>query len=443
MTKDRYTDAVSVFVGWLNNATIKNSYSTGTIDLSNVSNNGHRGIGGLVGVPHYNAKVENSYSSVTIKAPNAYGVGGLMGGWSFQSPKLAVIKGSYATGDVTCREQCGGLVGQGEGIDISDSHATGNVVASGNYVGGLVGRSTNTSAIENCYATGNVESKLSYVGGFVGPMGSGSIKNSYATGSVKGAAYVGGFGGNITGVTIENVYASGDVTSSVNVAACQGGTNTCTGGAFGQVEGNSKVTGVYAKGTVKGGGYVGGLIGRLSGSTIENAAAFGSATCLTFGTATGIRAGGLVGCAVDGWSITNALATGDAKGSDEVGAVIGGAHRANNTLRNVYGTGHVSGNSPGALVGYFNNSGTFAIKNSYYWTESGDKIVSIGTPAETSAYPFKYNDNKEAVLTSNEKRKLNDALGTDWINVQCKLSTGPNDTVTIPVHKSLGADICK
>lgn len=441
MTADRYTDAVSVGLGWINGATIKNSTAKGTINLSNVKAT-IRGIGGIVGVTHFDAVVENCFADVEINAPSAYGVGGLVGGWSNQANRTGIIKASWAKGNIICNNQCGGLLGQGEGFNVSDSHATGNVDASGNYAGGLVGALSYAGNVTNSYATGNVTSKLSYVGGLIGNVNGGTVKNSYATGTVNGAAFVGGLVGNATNVTIDNVYSTGDVTSSVNVAACQGGANTCTGGAFGQIEGGTKLSNAYAKGSVKGGGYVGGLIGRLSGSTVTNVAAFGSATCLTAGNVTGIRAGGLVGCAVDGWSVTNAVATGNVKGSSEVGAVIGGVHRSTNTLRNAYGTGTVTGTNPGGVVGYFVDQGTFRIQNSYYWEENKN-IIAIGTPAEKGAYPFKYNDSKEAVTSANEKRKLTDALDEGWVSATCTLTTGPNDTVSIPVPKTLGAEICK
>ena len=438
---DNYSDDYGGIAGYVAPSAIlniKDSYYSGTISSTSTENYPIY-LGGLVGQTNASStvNVENSRFDGAIKTSNNY-IGGLVG-MAFGALN---IKSSYANGEVTGRNYVGGLVGKSDkGLVIDKSFSTGNVTGTQSYIGGLVGQATN-GKIDNSYATGNVSSKLSYVGGFAGHINGGTISNSYATGSASGAAYVGGFAGNASNATINNIYSKGDATSSVGVAACQGGNHTCTGGAFGQIE-NTKLNTVYSKGTVKGGGYVGGLVGRLSGSTVENAAAFGSATCLTFGTDTGIRAGGLVGCAVDGWTITNSVAMGDAKGSDEVGSIIGGVHRANNTLRNVYATGVANGKAPGAIAGYFNGTGTFAIKNSYYWEGSAEKAVNIGTPAETAAYQFKYNSSNEAVLSVNEKRKLVESLGNDWVAATCNLGTGPKAEVTLPVPKALGADICK
>ncbi|MCL2012219.1 MAG: InlB B-repeat-containing protein [Cystobacterineae bacterium] len=160
----------------------------------------------------------------------------------------------------------GGLVGWNAGGTVHNSYATGSVSGSSgsNYVGGLVG-SNDKGTVQHCYATGSVTGNR-VVGGLVGYNG-GTVHNSYATGSVNGSGnYVGGLMGYISiNSTVHNSYATGSVTGSLDYV---GG---LVGGSYGTVQ-NS-----YATGNVNGSGsgsqYVGGLVGRNSGGTVQNSLA--------------------------------------------------------------------------------------------------------------------------------------------------------------------------
>ena len=109
----------------------------------------------------------------------------------------------------------GGLVGGNSG-SITNSYATGSV--SGNFsVGVLVG--SNFGIIMNSYATGFVSGNFS-AGVLVGG-NSGSITNSYATGPVSGNEQVGGLVGGNSG-SITNSYATGPVSGNEQVGGLVG-----------------------------------------------------------------------------------------------------------------------------------------------------------------------------------------------------------------------------
>ena len=103
----------------------------------------------------------------------------------------------------------GGLVGDNTG-SITNSYATGSVSGTNSDVGGLVG--DNTGSIMNSYATGSVSGN-NQIGGLVGRSGSvnSSITNSYARGSVSGTSDVGGLVGRDNGGSIMNSYAANSV----------------------------------------------------------------------------------------------------------------------------------------------------------------------------------------------------------------------------------------
>jgi hypothetical protein len=128
---------------------------------------------------------------------------------------------------VTGNSYVGGLVGQSLGSlggSITESYATGSVIgaASTNDIGGLVGY--NGGAVANSYATGSVTGSYE-VGGLVG-FNTGTISNSYAAGSVSGVR-VGGLVGYNAG-TIRNSYWDTETSGKLNCA--QGGSDAgCTG----------------------------------------------------------------------------------------------------------------------------------------------------------------------------------------------------------------------
>ena len=157
-------------------------------------------------------------------------------------------------------------------------------------VGGLAGETSGT--IEESYVTGSVKAAFS-VGGLVG-VNMGDITKSHATapvnssggGAFGGLAYAGGLvGWNNDGGTVTESYATGSVDAS--------GDYEFVGGLVGY---NSEgvITKSYATGSVESpGNNVGGLAGSNEGAIIEESYATGSVE------SSGNNVGGLVGAGFD------------------------------------------------------------------------------------------------------------------------------------------------
>jgi len=147
----------------------------------------------------------------------------------------------------------GSLTGYLNQGTITNCYAKGAVVSGGNYVGGLVG--SNTGTITNCCSTGSVSGN-EYVGGLVGQVGDGKVTTCYSRAGVSGNRNVGGLVGKTSNEAseIKNCYATGSVDGGIN------GINV--GGLAGQVE-RGRTYKCYSAGSVSGGSYVGGLVGRI------------------------------------------------------------------------------------------------------------------------------------------------------------------------------------
>jgi AraC-like DNA-binding protein len=322
VTGSATSDYVGGLVGWNNAGTIMNSYATGAVS-------GRNYIGGLLG----------------------YGISG------------SVIN-SYATGNVNGVIWVGGLIGWTDG-SVSDSHADGDV-SGVQYVGGLIGElghayvsgGVGSGSVTNSYATGTVSASQNYAGGLIGQSW-GSVTNSYATGDVSGGDRVGGLiGVNEIFSYTANSYATGDVTGTGAAG------NQWIGGLAGVNAGT--VTLSYATGNVYAPNsyYVGGLVGynwccRL-GSYTEISLSYAT------GNVTGFQSvGGLVGQNESTGSnastvVTQSYATGNVTGPQDVGGLVGQNNNA--TITQSYATGAVSASTynPGGLVGYNAPGGTIS-----------------------------------------------------------------------------------
>jgi hypothetical protein len=176
-------------------------------------------VGGLVGVASGAGSDNTELADVSSAADvfGAFDVGGLIGETSPNSAPMFVSDAS-ATGDVAATgNRAGGLVGKLNGTVLARSFATGDVQADGYDVGGLAGVAQgDTTVIADSYATGAVEAKSTddglvgdaRIGGLVGVVANSGVKieRSHATGRVtapSGAGRVGGLVGTraVTGVT--------------------------------------------------------------------------------------------------------------------------------------------------------------------------------------------------------------------------------------------------
>ena len=290
----------------------------------------------------------HSISALTIYRPSTENIG-LFGraGTTAQIRNIGLIGGS-----VIGQGWVGALVGDASGT-ISNSYATGSVTGTNSYIGGLVGAMHSTT-ISNSYSTGNVNGG-SYAGGLLGYNDVGTIKNGYATGSVSGGTSIGGLVGTNYVGSVTDSHASGSVT----------GNSQSVGGLAGESSGS--VSNSYASGTVQGSNWSGGLLGRNTG-TLSNSYATGSVSGTSL-------VGGLVGN--NQGTVSNSYATGSVNGTYYVGGLLG---NNNNAVSYSYATGLVVGTdagSNGGLVGV-NDGG---VTNSYWNKDLTTNGIGRGSTA--------------------------------------------------------------
>jgi filamentous hemagglutinin family protein len=295
------------------------------------------------------AGLGHAISNLTISAGSADYVG--LFAQNFGTLRdLGLVGGSVSGGD-----RVGGLAGySGVSGSISNAYVAGSVSATGDDVGGLVGR--NYGTINSSHATGSVAGTSDNVGGLAG-WNSGSISDAYATASVSAAGFnAGGLVGWNDGGTISNAYATGSVLATAGSAGGLTGTN---GGS---------INDAYATGSVSGDTAVGGLAGVNAGS-ISNAYATGSASGTSY-------VGGVVGWNLG--SISNAYATGSVSGGANVGGLVG---LNDGSIGNAYWDSSTTGQ--GAAVG--TNSGTVTSVNAVTsgTAYSHGSYTNLGTWTET------------------------------------------------------------
>ena len=209
---------------------------SGSRNISSVS--GVSFVGGLVGACMIDTEltavlnIDDSYNSSSVSGTTEY-TGGLVG---YSNAQTTTITKSYNTGSISGMHYVGGLAGEihnetsGSAI-VKNCYNTGTVNATGNNVGGIVGRVYLTESsfeISNCYNNAAISSPVTdanvtntniRIGGIIGESyssGSGSnvsVKNSFSTGAITGRSMIGGVTGvNIGSGThnISNTYYSGN-----------------------------------------------------------------------------------------------------------------------------------------------------------------------------------------------------------------------------------------
>ena len=189
------------------------SFFEGTLFRGNFNGGGHRISGltinssvsgikylGLFGGVGCNGRISNLYlDDVNVLAPsNSMYVGTIAG-----SIKLGAIENCKVSGSITGSGTIGGLIGENLKGIVTKTTVDTSVLATGYYVGGLVG--SNQGILSQCSAYGNIAGKR-YVGGLCGKSG-GNISNSYAIGNITNVAYSGGLVGYNLFTNFENCLA--------------------------------------------------------------------------------------------------------------------------------------------------------------------------------------------------------------------------------------------
>jgi hypothetical protein len=244
---------------------------------------------------------------------------------------------------------------------VKNCYATGSVTGTGDQIGGLVAYNE-AGSINSCYFIGSVAgtgSSSQRIGGITGE-NYGTIKNSYAKGTVTGYKVVGGLNGLSSGSVIDNCFFNGKVIANYT-------TYNYTGGLVGESL-SSKIINSYAMGSVKGGQATGGLIGWSSGDSISY--------CFTTNSVTSTKddIGGLIGYTYNKSIISYSYSTGSITST---GSGLGGLIGTNvSIVKNCYSTADVIGNiDVGGMNGY--NSGKLYYSYSTGLVQ-GQKLASGG-----------------------------------------------------------------
>lgn len=340
-----------------------------------------------------------------IKITGLSTIGGLVG--QFQVARSASLKDGIITnchteGEITASSQnVGGLIGGANvymaqysdantitTLDITDSSSSCNV--NGTYqVGGLIGNihsgttwtayaDNHSISISDCFSEGTVTATADNVGGLIGRINyddaSIDISGCYTNVPVSGLNHVGGLIGYIGIVTsaapstVSDCYALGDVT----------GTEDFAGGLVGTFS-SATMTGCRAHGDVKGVNYVGGLAGQSSyywgGQTYARSSTISQSFATGNVDATGMYVGGLIGR--NGY-VNNCYALGNVTGDKTVGGLCGGATNRS-SITNCYSIGLVTGNPT------VNGLAGSAIASFYNQSTSGQTATAPGvTPSFTT-----------------------------------------------------------
>ena len=409
------------------------SYSIGNVK-------GAKYVGGLVGLDSIYRYSNNKYLlKRQIRRSYAQGAvegtqytGGVLGKSNFGYRSSSYSSNFYATidsvshinGNVDGVSYVGGLAGYTY-ASMTCSYSEGDVIGTGNYIGGLLGmfiytRSTETTfnildtvRVKDSYAVGDVKGAY-YVGGLVGKDSlhkllvssktNGSTKilyrlisNAYLRGNVEGKLYVGGLVG-VQNRTSDSAKYVTDTYIFTTIDSCYHGDGTIKGdssyigGLIGSTYGS--VLNSYSEGDVTGLDYVGGTAG--SSSKIRNSYAktsyvkgrnnvggiSGYVTDSIRGSyfegdsVTGIfQVGGLAGYAKS--AVDSSYATAHVKGDDNVGGLIGSAY---GNVSNSYALGNVDGDVDNSSAGNDNLGGLVG----YQYGGSVNKSMALGNVSGTT-----------------------------------------------------------
>ena len=322
-----------------------------------------------------------------------------------------------------------GLFGKTDGATISNvTLVGGSITGTGSNVGAIVGNANNTTltnVVNSAAVSGN-----SYVGGIVGSATNTTVEDAINTGAIEGRVNTGGNGGiNVGGLIgsmnsshlIGNSYNLGDVSGKGhNVGGLVGSALNSTIGNPSVVNGKpvENVETVYNRMDVTGAYNVGGIVGNMEGTTVQNAE--NSGTVLASGYTNGkyifhtdnadfdgngdklgeknvyiANTGGIAGTSSGNGIITDVLNTGNVSSSKQdgndfydagnVGGIVGSAvdtniTNATNRENEVRGAHNVGG-----VAGYFGNSSDSDTSKDYTITNGindGGDIMATGARNE-------------------------------------------------------------
>ncbi|MDY4481360.1 MAG: hypothetical protein SPE21_04135, partial [Candidatus Cryptobacteroides sp.] len=142
---------------------------TSSMTITDALTEAYSGLGGLVGNwrGHDESKIVGCRFAGSIES-RKNSIGGIVG--NHEKNRL-VIESTVNSGKVTGESYCGGFVGMqsdpASKLEISNSISSGDVICTGQTVGGFVGEAKKNVVVRNCLTTGSLQSKFT-VGGICG-----------------------------------------------------------------------------------------------------------------------------------------------------------------------------------------------------------------------------------------------------------------------------------
>lgn len=361
-------------------------YVTGTTTFKDCVNNkaivtstftaGQAKTGGFVGAADSGKTFTNCDAEVTVTVSNsdAGGFAGYIEGTQTFTgcdvKTTLVSKGSE-------KNRCGGFVGWNagtkttytnchvlEGSTLKDE-STNTANHNGNY-GGFIGFGDTTGTeliITGCSAIVDVDGGSSqYNSCFVSYLGyksTTSITDSYAVGNVTTRTR------NYTGGLIAATVADAEVTiTNCHYIGTVDATGSYVGGIVGGPSGKLVLSKTYSAGTMKGGAYVGGLIGAAMNVNINVTDCYSASTITT----TNQQCGGLVGTTTTGITIARCYASGNVSSTVSGSAgIIGRVQKSSSVTDCIAWNAEITCGrtaydkyAPGAIAGCAQQAGTYA-----------------------------------------------------------------------------------
>ena len=279
------TDNVGLF-GYTSGATIKN------LNIEATTIKGKNNVGGISG---YSESTTINGVSFSGKIEGGSNIGGFVG----SSGDNMVLSTNTSTTEISASgDYVGGLIGKNDcygNLSISDCNVNNGRISGNNYVGGtcggIVGNHYYSNTISTCYVHAEITGDQQ-VGGLCGSSENGNhtlnLYNCGYIGNIRGNSYVGGLIGYLKKTSLYRqdsqtcCFAIGSITAGAYV-----------GGLIGYDDGytstyNNDITSNYFCGTISGTNYAGGLVGYKKYGTISK--------CYSTATVIGTKyVGGLMG----------------------------------------------------------------------------------------------------------------------------------------------------
>jgi len=394
---------------------VRNVQTSGKITASNLTS-GAVFIGGIVGtnastvagvsgtpvLTNAMCIIKDAVSKVDITASGSTNIyaGGIAGYNSYSKVynETGVIENVKNEGAISVTDssqaKTGGIVGNNNG-QVSKAENTGAVTGTW-HVGGILGYSNNSDNTDvlnsELHNSGTVTGigAFSYAGGIVGQVFQGKFDDLSNSGTVTVNATNTGYAGGIIGHN-SSTNSSGSFTNLSNSGAITGNVTNAgyAGGIFGENDAALEFEKFNNSGTIKGNGWIGGIIGYNNGGAIKNSYNTG----VVAGTGAGalqLLAGGIVGNNNSG-SITNVYNTGAVsadKGTSTKTCFAGGIVAGNKgPIKNAYNMSSVTVEN-GAIGKGIVAAGNGTITNAFYFDPSTQRYYDYDGAEYTSTEAF-------------------------------------------------------